>query len=97
MIRLDASDYTVRTDAPEGDGTFAWTSTTLVLVRAWTGTDATAAGLGWTYGPAATVSIVDDVLVPVLAPMLAPVLAPTGRLRRRGGVWPGGRRRCSSG
>ena len=66
MIRLDASAYTVPTDAPEGDGTFAWTSTTLVLVRAWTGTDDAATGLGWTYGPAATVSIVDDLLAPVL-------------------------------
>ena len=64
MIRLDTSAYTVPTDAPEGDGTFAWTSTTLVLVRA---TDGDATGLGWTYGPAAVVSIVDDLLAAEVA------------------------------
>jgi hypothetical protein len=41
VIRLDTSAYTVPTDAAEGDGTFAWTSTTLVLVQASDG-DATA-------------------------------------------------------
>ena len=32
MVALTASAYTVPTDAPEGDGTLAWNSTTLVLV-----------------------------------------------------------------
>jgi L-alanine-DL-glutamate epimerase-like enolase superfamily enzyme len=66
MIRLEASAYTVPTDAPEGDGTFAWTSTTLVLVRA---TDGDATGLGWTYGPGAVVSIVDDLLAAEVGPV----------------------------
>ena len=47
---LDVSTYTIPTDAPEGDGTLSWTSTTLVLVKA---TAADQVGLGWTYGPAA--------------------------------------------
>ncbi|WP_233414165.1 enolase C-terminal domain-like protein [Nucisporomicrobium flavum] len=59
MAALTASAYTVPTDAPEGDGTLAWTSTTLVLVRA-AGSGHT--GLGWTYGPAATVQVVTGML-----------------------------------
>ena len=31
--RVEASAYTIPTDAPEADGTFAWSSTTLVLVQ----------------------------------------------------------------
>jgi L-alanine-DL-glutamate epimerase-like enolase superfamily enzyme len=60
---LTAAAYTVPTDAPEGDGTFAWDSTTLVLVRA-TGDGVT--GTGWTYAPAATAAIVGEALEPVV-------------------------------
>ena len=63
MIRLDAAAYTVPTDAPEADGTLAWTSTTLVLVQA---SDGQETGLGWTYGPAAVVPVVTDLLAPAL-------------------------------
>jgi len=35
--RIDASAYTVPTDAPESDGTFRWEATTLVLVQATAG------------------------------------------------------------
>jgi L-alanine-DL-glutamate epimerase-like enolase superfamily enzyme len=63
MARLTASAYTVPTDAPEGDGTLSWTSTTLVLVQA---TEGVATGLGWTYGPAATASVVNDMFAPVV-------------------------------
>jgi L-alanine-DL-glutamate epimerase-like enolase superfamily enzyme len=31
--RLTVSAYTVPTDLPESDGTYAWDSTTLVLIR----------------------------------------------------------------
>lgn len=41
-----ATAYTVPTDAPEADGTFAWNSTTMVVVEMCCG-DAT--GLGYTY------------------------------------------------
>jgi L-alanine-DL-glutamate epimerase-like enolase superfamily enzyme len=48
---LDVAAYTIPTDQPESDGTFAWDSTTLVVVTASAGG---VTGLGWTYaGPAA--------------------------------------------
>ena len=49
--RVEASAYQIPTDAPESDGTLAWDSTTLVVVRAHGGGRT---GLGYTYaGPAA--------------------------------------------
>ncbi|MBD0293569.1 MAG: mandelate racemase, partial [Jiangellaceae bacterium] len=63
MVALTASAYTIPTDAPEGDGTLAWTSTTLVLVQA----EADGCtGLGWTYGPAATAGVVNNLLADVV-------------------------------
>ncbi|BCJ68398.1 enolase C-terminal domain-like protein [Polymorphospora rubra] len=63
MIRLSAAAYRIPTDAPEGDGTLAWSSTTLVLVRA----DADGNyGIGWTYGPSAAAAVVTDLLDPVV-------------------------------
>ncbi|MFJ8690703.1 enolase C-terminal domain-like protein [Micromonospora wenchangensis] len=62
-VGLTAEAYRIPTDAPEGDGTLAWTATTLVLVRA--GADGHT-GIGWTYGPAAVVAVVTDLLAPVL-------------------------------
>jgi L-alanine-DL-glutamate epimerase-like enolase superfamily enzyme len=63
-MRLTAEAYRVPTDAPEGDGTVAWTSTTMVLVRA----EADGyAGIGWTYGPTAVASVVAELLDPVVA------------------------------
>lgn len=56
---LRASVYTVPTDAPEADGTAAWSSTTLVLVRVQAGGRE---GLGWTYGPPACAAVVRDTL-----------------------------------
>lgn len=47
---LDVAAYTVPTEQPEADGTLAWDSTTLVLVRV---RAAGETGLGWTYGPVA--------------------------------------------
>jgi L-alanine-DL-glutamate epimerase-like enolase superfamily enzyme len=58
--RLDVSAYTVPTDVPEADGTFAWDTTTLVVVKAHAGG---MTGLGWTYAPAAAGSVVYDLLV----------------------------------
>ena len=60
---LTASAYTIPTDAPEADGTFAWTDTTLVLVEI-TGGGRT--GTGWTYGSSVTVPLVTEVLAPLL-------------------------------
>ncbi|MDQ6752902.1 MAG: mandelate racemase [Actinomycetota bacterium] len=60
---LEVSAYTVPTDAPEGDGTFAWDSTTMVLVRARAGDRE---GLGWTYAPAACAQLVTELLEPAV-------------------------------
>ncbi|WP_042402419.1 enolase C-terminal domain-like protein [Streptacidiphilus carbonis] len=63
MDRIDVAVYTVPTDAPEADGTIAWTSTTMVLVQAVSGGTA---GLGWTYGAPATREVVGGELAPLL-------------------------------
>ncbi|HEY3868699.1 MAG TPA: enolase C-terminal domain-like protein [Actinocrinis sp.] len=59
LEHVSATAYTVPTDAPEADGTLAWTSTTLVLVQA---SAEGRTGLGWTYGAAPGVAVVDDLL-----------------------------------
>jgi L-alanine-DL-glutamate epimerase-like enolase superfamily enzyme len=53
----------VPTDGPEADGTFAWDSTTLVVVRAEAGG---CSGLGYSYGPVAAAGLVDEVLADVV-------------------------------
>jgi L-alanine-DL-glutamate epimerase-like enolase superfamily enzyme len=60
---VDAAVYVIPTDAPEADGTLAWTETTLVLVTAHAGGEA---GIGWTYGAAAAAAVVTDVLAGVV-------------------------------
>jgi L-alanine-DL-glutamate epimerase-like enolase superfamily enzyme len=49
---------------PETDGTLAWNATTVVTVEATAGGQV---GLGWTYGPAAIASVIDEILAPVVA------------------------------
>ena len=56
---LDVSVFTVPTDAPEGDGTLTWDSTTMVLVEAHCDG---VRGTGWTYGPPACADVVRDQL-----------------------------------
>jgi L-alanine-DL-glutamate epimerase-like enolase superfamily enzyme len=60
---VEASVHTVPTDVPEADGTLAWDSTTMVLVRAGAGEHT---GIGWTYGPAACAAVVRDKLADVV-------------------------------
>ena len=73
--RVEASCFTIPTDAPESDGTLEWDSTTVVVVEARSGT---VRGLGWTYAPAAAARVVADVLAP----------AAGGRsLEQLGAVW----------
>jgi L-alanine-DL-glutamate epimerase-like enolase superfamily enzyme len=60
---LEAAAYTIPTDGPEGDGTLAWDSTTLVVVWAHAGGRT---GTGWTYGPAACAAVVRDELAGVV-------------------------------
>ncbi|WAP60039.1 enolase C-terminal domain-like protein [Streptomyces sp. S465] len=61
--RVDSAVYTVPTDAPEADGTLSWESTTLVLATVRCGQ---VTGLGYTYAPAATAQVVDDLLAGVV-------------------------------
>jgi L-alanine-DL-glutamate epimerase-like enolase superfamily enzyme len=51
--------YRVPTDVPEADGTIAWDSTTMIVVRARAGGET---GTGWTYGAAAVGPLVADLL-----------------------------------
>jgi L-alanine-DL-glutamate epimerase-like enolase superfamily enzyme len=62
--RIDVSAFTIPTDAPESDGTYEWTSTTLVVVEAHAGAEC---GLGYTYADAATARLIHDQLAHVVA------------------------------
>ena len=66
VTSVTAAAYTVPTDQPEADGTFAWDSTTIVVVTV----EATGVtGLGYTYGPAALVGVVRELLAPAVRGM----------------------------
>jgi L-alanine-DL-glutamate epimerase-like enolase superfamily enzyme len=60
---VSAAAYTIPTDRPESDGTFAWDSTTIVVVEV---TAADETGIGWTYGPAAVAALVTELLAPAI-------------------------------
>jgi hypothetical protein len=60
---LVVSAYTVPTDIPESDGTYAWDSTTLVLVEVTAGN---VQGLGYTYADTATAQLIKDTLAGVV-------------------------------
>jgi len=58
---VEAAAYTVPTEVPEADGTLAWTSTGLVVVRVHAADGSV--GTGWTYGaPGACAAIVEGTL-----------------------------------
>jgi L-alanine-DL-glutamate epimerase-like enolase superfamily enzyme len=61
--RIDVSAYTVPTDAPEADGTYAWDSTTIVIVEAVSGD---VRSLGYGYADVATAKLADRLLAPKL-------------------------------
>jgi L-alanine-DL-glutamate epimerase-like enolase superfamily enzyme len=61
--RVDSAVCTVPTDTPEADGSLAWDSTTLVLATVHCGE---VTGLGYTYAPAATARVIDDLLADVV-------------------------------
>nr|CAD6438808.1 mandelate racemase [Rhizobium sp. Q54] len=63
ITSVTARAYTVPTNAPEADGTFAWHSTTFIVVEIEAGG---IRGLGYTYGAAAAADLVKDVLSPLL-------------------------------
>lgn len=64
IASVEAAAYTVPTEQPEADGTLAWLSTSLVIVRV-TAADGTV-GTGWTYGAPACAAIVQDTLADVV-------------------------------
>ena len=57
--RLEARAYKIPTDGPEADGTFEWSSTTIVVVHVEAGGKR---GLGYTYADATVASIVMEAL-----------------------------------
>ena len=57
--RLDVSAFSVPTDGPESDGTAEWDATTIVVVQATAGGRT---GLGWTYGNAASGTVIASTL-----------------------------------
>jgi len=61
--RVSVSAYTIPTDEPESDGTLEWDSTTIVVVEVSAGGQT---GLGYTYGPKAVATLVDEKLAPLL-------------------------------
>jgi len=56
---LDIGVFEVPTDEPESDGTLEWDSTTLVVVEVHGGGEM---GLGYTYGPRAVATLIDEKL-----------------------------------
>lgn len=54
---VSVAAYTVPTDAPEADGTFAWQATTIVVVHARAGGER---GIGYTYADLATARLIDE-------------------------------------
>src|SRR3954447_9603250 len=80
-MKLDATAYTVPCDAPESDGTFAWDSTTIVVVEA---EHEGERGLGYTYGPPALVPLVRDTLAPAVEDPFAAFDAMVAAVRNMG-------------
>jgi len=56
ITTVRASAYRVPTDAPEADGTFEWSDTTLVIVQVEAGGKS---GVGYTYADAAVVGLIE--------------------------------------
>ena len=56
---VSARAFTIPTDAPEADGTFAWNSTTLVLAEVKAGGKT---GVGYSYTDAAAAAVIDGAI-----------------------------------
>lgn len=61
--RLEVSAYKIPTDFPESDGTYAWDSTTMVLVEVQGGGHQ---GIGFTYADTATAHLIAELLADVV-------------------------------
>jgi L-alanine-DL-glutamate epimerase-like enolase superfamily enzyme len=60
---VSASAFTIPTDSPEADGTFAWNATTLVLAEVQAGGKK---GIGYSYTDAAAASLINKILANVV-------------------------------
>jgi L-alanine-DL-glutamate epimerase-like enolase superfamily enzyme len=84
-----AAGYTVATPSPEADGTLDWDATTVLVVTARAG-DTT--GIGWSYVPAAAVTVVSDLLAPIVVgrdAMAVPACHNAMRVAARNAMLPG--------
>lgn len=63
ITRIEVSAYKIPTDFPESDGTYAWDSTTLVVVQMET---PEYEGLGYSYADTATALLIQDTLSPAI-------------------------------
>jgi len=61
--RLDVSAYTVPSDSPESDGTYAWDKTTIIVVEVYGGNKK---GIGYTYADVATGTLVETLLANIV-------------------------------
>lgn len=59
IASLEARAFKIPTSSPEADGTFAWSSTTIIVVFARSGA---AVGLGYTYSDASIVALIEGAL-----------------------------------
>src|SRR5690348_14543651 len=70
---IKARAYKIPTDSPEADGTFAWDSTTLIIVHATGGGET---GIGYTYTHNCIVSLITGKLKQVLTEAEADAMDP---------------------
>lgn len=61
--RISVAAYRIPTDAPESDGTFEWSATTLVAAHVECGG---VTGFGYTYAPQAAAFLIQENLIPML-------------------------------
>src|SRR3954462_10522806 len=61
--RIEVSVYTIPTDAPEADGTFSWSSTTMVLVEISAGNEK---GIGYSYCDDSAAGLIQQSFVSLL-------------------------------
>ncbi|HEX6121541.1 MAG TPA: enolase C-terminal domain-like protein [Ktedonobacterales bacterium] len=61
--KIEVSAFTIPTDYPEADGTYAWDQTTIVIVEAGAGGQR---GLGYTYADTATAKLIQSTLAEVV-------------------------------
>ncbi len=63
VTALRVSAFTIPTSSPESDGTYSWTSTTMVLVEVAAGNEV---GIGYTYADTATAALIHKTLKQVI-------------------------------